>query len=350
MSRRWLFVLGLLVGLAAVAGVPWLLRASGYGGRRAAFTERLHSPITSLAISPDGETLAVATGNRDVAGEIALFRLRDRQRQRTFAIEFDNPVWSVAWSPDGKLLASGGQDNLVKLWRAADGKLVASWRQPDDPVHPDDRNLREHGVQQVAFSPDGRWLASASWTSVWLWQLADRSLRLTLHDRRALLPYAGFSADSAKLATRHRNGSIELVSVPGGERLASIPEAEPGLCMALSPDARLVASCEANGGVKLLELPQGRQVGSLRGHESGTYRALLSPDGTMLATAGVDDGIEHADFEEPLSAPKLWRVDSRELAARFHLSLGMTRALAFSPDGKWLASGTDEQLDLWRLP
>ncbi len=203
-------------------------------------------------------------------------------------------------------------------------------------------------MQRVAFSPDGRWLASAGWTSVWVWQLADRSLRLTIPDRWSLLPYVGFSADGT-LATRHRDGRIELWSVPAGERLASVRDATPGLCMALSPDGRLVASCQKSGVVELFELPNGRQLGSLPGHKSGTMEALFSPDGTTLATAGVDDGIEHPDLVEPLSAPRLWRVDTAELAARFHLSVGMTRALAFSPDGKWLASGTDEQLDLWKL-
>jgi WD40 repeat protein len=73
-----------------------------------------------------------------------------------------NNVTSVAFSPDGKTVASGSSDGTARLWRVSDGALLDTFEGHAD------------GVQSVAFSPDGRTLASGSWdTTVWLWRIID---------------------------------------------------------------------------------------------------------------------------------------------------------------------------------
>jgi len=112
-------------------------------------------PVHSLSFSPDGSLLA--SGNDDTT--VKLWRVADGQLIATLK-GHTKPVLSVSFSPDGSWLASGSGDGTVKLWRVADGKLL--------------RTLKGHTrwVSSVSFSPDGSWLASGSWDdTVKLWRV-----------------------------------------------------------------------------------------------------------------------------------------------------------------------------------
>ena len=135
------------------------------GGEAPAINLRADQEITAVAIDPSGQLLAVAHADRS----IAIWNLRTRSLQSEFR-KHQNVINALAFSPDGRTLASGGDDRTAILWEVATGKSK--------------RTLKGHDVTvtSLAFSPDGRLLASGSGNAaVVLWDVArgklDRILR-----------------------------------------------------------------------------------------------------------------------------------------------------------------------------
>jgi WD40 repeat protein len=138
------------------------------------------SPLRALAFAPDGKQLALAVGQNevvlcDLAGrEVRRFAAADRRHlpsklaralQQQMPHRLDQRVEALAWTPDGKWLVSGAEDQAVRVWEAATGKLVLRLEGHDS------------GVEQVAVAPDGRSAFSASRDGfVCQWDLTPRPL------------------------------------------------------------------------------------------------------------------------------------------------------------------------------
>ena len=113
-------------------------------------------PANCVAYSPDGKTLASASGQTIMLWDAAMGKELAAFRGHT------SGVYSVAYRPDGKTLASGSMDTTIKLWDVATGKELATLKgRPDADV-----------VCTVAYSPDGKTLASGGWDgAVMLWNV-----------------------------------------------------------------------------------------------------------------------------------------------------------------------------------
>jgi WD40 repeat protein len=161
-----------LLGIGAAIAI--LLVAAGHSGQvglsqgQPVRTLSGHTgSVRSVAFSPDGRLLASGScGQRDsrdfcIQGEIKLWDVASGREVRSLT-GHTNWVYSVAFSPDGRLLASGSADETIKLWEVASGSEV--------------RTLSGHTntVYSVAFSPDGRLLASGSGdATIKLWDISD---------------------------------------------------------------------------------------------------------------------------------------------------------------------------------
>lgn len=260
-------------------------------------------------------------------------------------------VSSVAFSPDGKMLATGSLDMTVKLWDAASGKEIAALpanRQANFPV------------RFVVFSPDGRLLAAAGGDkgnkppgNVLVWKTTTRKLQFVNEGHIDAISSVAFSPDGRLLASAGGDSLIRLSASANGKILAII-QGHGGLVssVAFSPDGKRLASASLDKTVRVwdmaldeaspvlrLRMPNGKQLSRIS-HEAPVRAVAFSPDGKILATAGEDKKIRLLDA-----------VFAKEIAV-FHGHQGDVLSLAFSPDGRTLASAggqDDGTVKLWDL-
>ena len=169
-----------------------------------------HGSLTCLAFSPDGKTLVSSSGS-----EIIFWDIPTLQRRHSLTTQHTEPVYSVTFSPDGKILASGSRDQTLRLWDPNTGEHKATLQYSDV-------------VTAVAFSPDGINLAVGwgSWKNNQVQLLDTKTLqpRETLVGHTEEITDLAFSSDGRTLASASWDGTILLweTAIAGGS--AEIPE------------------------------------------------------------------------------------------------------------------------------
>ena len=236
-------------------------------------------------------------------------------------------VHGVAFSPDGRLLATAGSDDkTARLWDPATGEHR--------------RTLTGHtgGVSGVAFSPDGRLLATASDDkTARLWDPATGEHRRTLTGHDGLVHGVAFSPDGRLLATASFDGTARLWDPATGEHRRTLTGHDGSVYgVAFSPDGRLLATASDDGTARLWDPATGEHRRTLTGHDGGVYGVAFSPDGRLLATASCD------------GTARLWDPATGEHRRTLTGHAGLVHGVAFSPDGRLLATASyDRTARLW---
>ena len=295
------------------------------------FPQLAHSAVvTSVRFSPDSK--ALASGSLDAT--INLWDVSGGRELRT--LTNGSEVYSIALSPDGTLLASGSgavaageftkTENVIKIWNVSDGRQILT--------------LTGHTavVATVAFSPDGKILASGSGdATVKLWDVASgRELR-TFSGQKGPVATVAFSPDGKTLAAGSFDNTIKLWDIVSGRELRTLAGHNKGVkAIAFSPDGHLLASGGGEAAIKLWDPAHGRALRTLTGHTDEITSLAFSPDGRTLASGSVDKTV------------KLWEVPSGRNLHTLTGHLGPVASVAFSPDGKTFASGSaDDTTELW---
>lgn len=237
-------------------------------------------------------------------------------------------VWATAISANGQVLASGSQDNTIKVWNALTGELQ--------------RTLLGHKdtVRTLAMSADGQTLASGSGdTTIKLWDLSRGELIDTLSGHTSPVWSVDLAPDGKTLISAGEDGSINIWNLNTGlaKTIKSAHE-DRIFAVALSPDGRTFATGSKDKTIKLWQLSSGKLIRTIDQHTDAVRTIAYSPDGQQLASGSWDTTI------------KVWNLQTGERLQTLTGHRDRIVALTYSNDGQQLAStGIEPKIKLWDL-
>ena len=343
------------------------------------------SGVTSLAYGPDSRMLVSGSEDKTVRHWDTL-----TGENKQILKEHTLRVYAVAYNPDGRRFASGNNGGTIRLWDAATGSPVGkveghtSWvgsvafnrdgstlvcsyndgviRMWDvltgtlmrtlNPRTRGTNDLREaftglsermlsahtFAVTSIAYSPDGRMIATGSFDFIRLWDAATGEQTGQLEGHRKGIRDLAFSPDGRTLASGSIDATVRLWNLVTGvsERLLEGHRAAVN-CVAYSPDGRVLASGSADDTIRLWDALTGAPKLTLSGHRDTVNSVAFTPDSRTIASGGSN-------------TVRLWDVLTGANTRTLKGYTGTVTSVAFSPDGHTLAAGSyDGAAHLWEL-
>ncbi len=319
--------------------------------------------VLSATFSPDGKLLATSTDNEICLWEVANIKQTITCNGHTAWVQ------SLAFSPDGQILASGSNDQTIRLWNLDTGQCL--------------KTLRGHAswVQSLAFSPNGQILASGSNDqTVKLWNVHTGQCLKTLLGHSNRVFFTTFTPNGQTLVTGGEDQTVRVWDVNTGSclRVLEIP-INWVLSIALSPDGQTLATGSDRTTVKFWDLASGECIKTLPDYNSHVWAVAFTPDGKTLVTGSEDKTVkiwdvltgkclqtlhEHSnsriwlvainpDGQSLLSISenqtmKLWDFHKGQCLRTVDGYSNWILSVAFSPDGQMLASSSEDQrVRLW---
>jgi WD40 repeat protein len=278
--------------------------------------------LTSMAVTADGNTLAIATD-----GKLELWNIRPgqaRQRLKQLSADYDRGAQRMAFSPDGATLAVVSWAR-VELWDVSTGQLRAT-----EIRHP-------KSIYDIAFSPNGQLLATVGEdTVVMLWDVATGEELAVFHGHKNRVGAVAFSPDGKTLASGGWDYTTKLWDIGTGRELTTIRNgAQSVFALAFHPDGQVLASGGVGDEIELWDVTTGKQLAMLNGHDGPVASLAFSADGKTLASGSWDETV------------RLWDPATGQERAFLAGHTGEIRALAFVADGKTLVSAGEHAIKLW---
>jgi len=235
-------------------------------------------------------------------------------------------IYGIAFSPDGKKIASASFDNTIKLWQSDTGKNIAT--------------LEGHSswVSSVCFSPDGKKIASASEDkTIKLWDSVSSKNIATLKGHSDSVWSVAFSPDGKKIVSASQDGIIKLWQSNSGKNVATLEGHSSWVSsVCFSPDGKKIASASMDNTIKLWHSDSGKNIETLEGHSNEVWSVCFNPDGKKIASGGFDKNIN------------IWDVEGKKLLHRLEGHTHPISSCVFSTDSRLLASKSEGETRLWR--
>jgi WD40 repeat protein len=286
--------------------------------------------VALLMVAPAGSVLAQDTGGAtqlmlDTGGHMS-------------------KVWKVLVTPDGKQIVSSSDDKVIRVWDIQTGKTVRTIRGQAGPGN-------EGKLYAIALSPDGKWLAAGGWThpecagrcgDVRLYDFASGRLAGLFKGHTNVVFGLAFSPDSTRLISGSGDTTAIIWDV-ASLRLLHVLRGHNAEVYAVgfTPDGARVVTGSFDQTARLWSASDGREISPMTGHREKIFALAVSPVDGTIATGGYDHTI------------RLWDGTTGRFLRIVGNQPTIVGTLSFSPDGKWLLSGTggtqDFNCHLWEV-